>query len=189
MAKPQLSILNASGESVPVEIQVDKRLKKTARWQPQASGVLLRLPPRYPHRDLPGLLEQIEKQYQRSRRKRQGRTDADLKQRADQLIRTAFPLPIEYTAIRWVGNMQNRLGSCTNGGVTDGHIRISDRLKGWPDWVVDYVIIHELAHRPHPDHSPAFWQLVRSACPRADEARAWIKGYFYARGIEHESED
>lgn len=169
---------------------VDKRLKKIVRWQITADGEIhIKVPARYPQGDLPRLLKQIEKKYRRTERKRQGRTDEDLKQRADRLIRDAFGKPIPYASIRWVGNMQNRLGSCTNGGATDGHIRLSDRMKGWPDWVVDYVIVHELAHRLHPDHSPAFWADVRAAYTRTDEARAWVKGYFFALGEEAHSED
>lgn len=189
MADPRLTIRTTAGEVLPVTLQVDKRLRKTVRWQPAAGGVLLRLPPRFPRRNLPGLLKQIEQQYQRASRKRPGRTDADLKHRADQLLKTAFKQDIPYTAIRWVGNMQNRLGSCTSGGPTDGHIRISDRLKAWPEWVTDYVIVHELAHRLHPDHSPAFWAAVNAAYPRTAEARAWIKGYFFAKGAPYENED
>ena len=44
-----------------------------------------------------------------------------------------------------------------------------------PDWVRDYVIIHELMHLKRLDHSPAFWSLVAAACPRYQEARAWLR--------------
>jgi predicted metal-dependent hydrolase len=75
-------------------------------------------------------------------------------------------------SVRWVGNMASRWGSCTP---ADRTIRISDRLRGAPLWVLDYVLVHELAHLRVPDHSPAFWELV-SAYPRAELARGYLLG-------------
>ena len=46
-----------------------------------------------------------------------------------------------------------------------------------PAFVRDYVLIHELMHLKRLDHSQKFWKLVASACPRYDEARAWLRAY------------
>lgn len=54
-------------------------------------------------------------------------------------------------------------------------IRLNWRLVGAPEYVADYVCIHELCHLAHPDHSPAFWELTRSFAPYADEAKQWLK--------------
>jgi predicted metal-dependent hydrolase len=78
--------------------------------------------------------------------------------------------------------MEFRLGSCTRGGATDGQIRISDKIKKWPDWVVDYVIAHELMHRRHPNHSDAFWSELRAAYPLTEQARGFIHGVGFAAG-------
>jgi predicted metal-dependent hydrolase len=43
-----------------------------------------------------------------------------------------------------------------------------------PDWVLDYVVVHEVSHLRHMDHSPAFWQTVESLGVRVDEARRWL---------------
>ena len=51
------------------------------------------------------------------------------------------------TSIRWADDMRSRWGSCTP---TAGTVRISTRLAVFPDWVVDYVIVHELAHLTSP---------------------------------------
>ena len=56
--------------------------------------------------------------------------------------------------MRWVDNQGSRWGSCTP---TDGSIRLSARLQGMPTWVLDYVLLHELAHLLEPGHGPAFW--------------------------------
>ena len=54
-------------------------------------------------------------------------------------------------------------------------IRLNWRLVGAPEYVADYVCIHELCHLAHADHSRAFWALTRCFAPYADEARQWLK--------------
>jgi predicted metal-dependent hydrolase len=44
-----------------------------------------------------------------------------------------------------------------------------------PDWVRDYVLIHELMHLRRMDHSPRFWALVAAACPDYQNARQWLR--------------
>ena len=75
------------------------------------------------------------------------------------------------------GQQEWRWGSCTP---ADGAIRISNRLAAEPSWVLDYVIVHELAHLDVPGHGPAFWSLVRRY-PRTERAI----GFLIARGLEH----
>jgi hypothetical protein len=177
------TIQSPGGEELAVTVRRDKRLKKSSRWQREPDGtILLRIPQRYFKRDIPDLLESISKQLGKQAKRRKGRTDADLKARAEHINRAYFGDQIEWQAIRWVGNMQHTLGSCTNGGVTDGHIRISDKIRGWPGWVVDYVIAHEMSHIRHPDHSKAFWDYLTAAYPKTEAARGFIKGVGYAQG-------
>ena len=59
------------------------------------------------------------------------------------------------TSVRWVDNMAARWGSCTP---VDGTIRLSRRLVGMPPYVIDYVLLHELAHLIVPGHGKAFWR-------------------------------
>ncbi|HID84569.1 MAG TPA: M48 family peptidase [Anaerolineaceae bacterium] len=93
--------------------------------------------------------------------------------------------------IRWVNNMEKRLGSVTLGGSTHGHIRLSANIQTWPAWVVDYVIAHEFTHLllPEEGHSPRFWETLQQAYPRTEQARGFIKGYFFAKGEKSEEED
>jgi predicted metal-dependent hydrolase len=64
-----------------------------------------------------------------------------------------------------------RWGSCS----PSGHICLNWRLVTMPDWVRDYVLIHELMHLRRMDHSPTFWGLVAAACPNYRDARAWLR--------------
>ena len=79
--------------------------------------------------------------------------------------------------MRWANNQQERWGSCTP---ADGTIRISTRLRGLPAWVLDYVILHELAHLIVPKHGPRFWRLLE-AYPRTERARGYLEGHAAAK--------
>jgi predicted metal-dependent hydrolase len=91
----------------------------------------------------------------------------DLEARAAQLARR-YRLP-QPSAVTWA-EQRSRWGSCSP---WKGHIRISTRLAAWPPWVLDYVLVHELAHLVHPDHSPAFHALV-ARYPLAERAEGFL---------------
>lgn len=97
------------------------------------------------------------------------------------LAARARALAVQYglsapASIRWVDNQESRWGSCTP---QDRTIRISSRLSKEPAWVVDYVIVHELAHLSVAGHGPRFWRLV-DRYPLAERAR----GFLMARGLD-----
>ncbi len=116
----------------------------------------------------------VDTMTRRYRRARQ--TDRiDLRDRAATLARR-YDLP-RPTDVRWGGEMRSRWGSCTPG---TGTIRLNDRLAAFPAWVLDYVLVHELAHLAVADHSPAFWEIVRRY-PRAERAI----GYLMAKSGDH----
>lgn len=87
-------------------------------------------------------------------------------------------------SIRWVSNQNGRWGSATP---TTKTIRISDKLAEMPEWVVDYVILHELAHLIEADHSAAFWRLLRPY-PDLERAKAFLQGVDFAtaRGLKND---
>ena len=72
--------------------------------------------------------------------------------------------------IRWADDMTTRWGSCTPSA---GTVRISTRIAKFPDWVIDYVIVHELAHLDVPGHDDEFWQLVQRY-PRCERAIGYL---------------
>jgi predicted metal-dependent hydrolase len=100
------------------------------------------------------------------RRKATEATDLDARAR---LLADRYRLPCP-TAVRWVDNQHSRWASCSP---DDGVIRVSSRLAGFPAWVVDYVLVHELAHLVEPRHGPAFWALVHRY-RRAERARGFL---------------
>ena len=82
------------------------------------------------------------------------------------------------TSVRWVPPMRTRWASCTP---ADGTIRVSERLREVPSWVLDYVLVHELTHLLVPGHGPDFWELVRDY-PRTDRAVGYLEGLSAAAG-------
>ena len=89
------------------------------------------------------------------------------------------------TAVSWVTNQQQRWGSCTP---STGVIRLSHRLQALPAWVVDYVLLHELAHLVEPTHSHRFWSLV-GRYPAAEKAKGYLEGYLAGQGRQTEPFD
>ena len=77
---------------------------------------------------------------------------------------------------RWVDNMTTRWASCTT---STGEIRLSDRLQPLPAWVVDYVLLHELAHLIEPNHNKRFWHWV-DRYPKAERAKGYLEGVAHA---------
>jgi predicted metal-dependent hydrolase len=182
------TISGPEGDSISVVIRRDKRLKKSSRWERQNNGsILVRVPQRLPKRYFPELLDDISKQLKKMRKRAKRRTDADLQRRAQQINRKYFNGEVKWEAIRWVGNMKNRLGSVTTSGTTKGHIRISDRIKNWPSWVIDYIIAHELTHTIHPNHSPDFWEALKKTYPLTERARGFVKGVGFSEGLDLEA--
>jgi predicted metal-dependent hydrolase len=183
MAEQRYQIQNRQGDQVTVNLKRDKRLMKTSHWERMPDGsLLLRVPYRLPNRRVAALLEQVARQLDKSISLHRQRNDTVLHQRAEMVNKKYFHGKIQWNAICWVSNMQSRLGSCTRGGPTDGQIRISDKIKDWPDWVVDYVIAHELLHRKHPNHSAIYWNELKATYPLAEQARGFVKGVSFASG-------
>jgi predicted metal-dependent hydrolase len=104
--------------------------------------------------------------------RRSAAEEIDLAHRAGQLAgRYRLPEPVK---IRWADNQEWRWGSCTP---STGSLRISSRLVREPGWVLDYVIVHELAHLLVSAHNARFWSLV-GRYPLTERAR----GFLIARG-------
>jgi predicted metal-dependent hydrolase len=98
--------------------------------------------------------------------------DDELAARARALSRRHLDGRARPVSVRWVTNQHGRWGSCTP---ADRTIRLSHRLRDMPAWVVDYVLVHELAHLLVHDHSAEFWALV-ARYPMAERARGYLLG-------------
>jgi predicted metal-dependent hydrolase len=82
----------------------------------------------------------------------------------------AHELGVEFSSARIVDN-RYRWGSCTVGD----SVNFNWRLIKAPMFVIDYVIVHELAHLIQGNHTPAFWNIVRANTPTMEKAKDWLK--------------
>jgi predicted metal-dependent hydrolase len=112
--------------------------------------------------------------------RRRSPSDAELTARAEELSRRHLGGLAKPVSIRWVDNQQSRWGSCTP---ADGTIRISTRVRGMPGYVLDYVVLHELAHLIVPGHGKDFWSLV-GGFPRTERARGYLEGVAAAAQLD-----
>lgn len=114
-----------------------------------------------------------------AKQKRTAPSDEKLMARSGQLSRRYLDGRAVPQSVRWVGNQNRRWGSCTT---STGQIRLSDRLQHMPQYVIDYVLVHELAHLLHPDHGPDFNALT-ARYPRAEKAEAFLAGVSFGSGL------
>lgn len=104
-------------------------------------------------------------------------SDEELAERARDLAQKYLGGRPRPTSVSWSSQQERRWGSCT---LVDGSIRISTRVQGMPEWVLDYVLLHELAHLVHAGHGPDFWKLLE-AYPRTDRARGFLEGVSFVQ--------
>jgi predicted metal-dependent hydrolase len=152
-----------------VVIRSAKR-RKTAQARMVEGHLEVRIPARASKAEEARLVEVFRTRFERSA----GRSDVDLATRAERLAkRHDLPAPRQ---IKWVSNQSARWGSCTP---STGVIRLSDRMATFPEWVVDAVIVHELAHLVEASHGPRFKALV-ARYPLLERA----EGYLIAKSGE-----
>ena len=106
-------------------------------------------------------------------------SDAALASRSRELSREFLGGRAAPVSVRWVDNQTTRWGSATP---AHGTIRISRSVARMPAYVLDYVLLHELAHLIEPGHNPRFWGLL-AGFAQLDRARGYLEGYAAARGL------
>ncbi|OFL91323.1 metal-dependent hydrolase [Corynebacterium sp. HMSC075D04] len=99
--------------------------------------------------------------------------DDSLRTRAETLNKEILQGRATIGSVRWVSNQNTRWGSCT---VSTGDIRISDRLRDVPAYVLDAVLVHELTHTFIPNHSKEFYAWA-DRVPKAERARGFLEAY------------
>lgn len=178
--------IKAGHETLIVSVEPDVRLRKTARWTMRGEKIHLRVPKAMARPQVDQLIADIGPRIARQRKRASRQSDDSLMERAARLNREYFNGELNWHSIRWASNMRHRLGSCTTGGPTDGDIRISERIRQWPEYVLDYILAHEICHRKHPNHSPEFWDYL-SRYPHTTRALGFLDGISFAGGENPDS--
>ncbi|MFF6775929.1 M48 family metallopeptidase [Streptomyces sp. NPDC012637] len=185
-ADPQPSVTSSpprgSGTSA-VEVRRSSRRRRTVSAYREGDRTIVLIPARMSEAEerrwVTVMLDKLAAQESRS-----VRGDRELTERAAQLSEQYFDGRARPASVRWVTNQNTRWGSCTP---SEGSIRLSHRLQGMPEYVVDYVLCHELAHLLVPGHGPRFWRLLE-AYPRTERARGYLEGVAAAGRLPHLSD-
>jgi len=177
----QLHWLRAAAimRGMEVEIIRSHRRVKTVSAHMVGETMVVQAPAHMDEAALARAIAELQDRIQRGQERRQARqqlSDTDLAARAQMLNKRYFDGRLRWREVRWTTNQEKVHGSCTP---SKGVIRISHRLAPLPQWVQDYVIVHELAHLVEANHGPRFWQWV-NRYPLAERAR----GYLMALNLE-----
>lgn len=165
-----------------VRVVRSAKRRKTVSATVERGILIVRIPARMSRAEEARWVQHMrEKLLDKRGRHQASRSNEALEARAHRLADDYFG-GLEFT-IDWSTRQNQRWGSCTPLART---IRLSENLKTFPDYVIDYVIVHELAHLLIPDHSPAFWQLV-ARYPLTDRARGFLEGISFAEARQGEA--
>ncbi len=154
-----------------VEVRVSKRRKKTAGAHWEGDRIVVVVPTHLRGTQRDEMVDALSRRMMRHRPLLHS-SDDELAERA-RILGERYLDGIEASSIRWATNQNKRWGSCT---IQTREIRISERLRVAPDWVLDAVIVHELAHLVEHHHNARFRQL-ENRYPKRREADLFLEGY------------
>lgn len=163
-----------------VEVRRSSRRRRTVSARVAADQIVVLLPT--------GLSTAEEQQWVNKmitrlarERSRPAKSDDELAQRArlvaSKYLEPAVGMRLQPSSVRWVTNMAKRWASCST---DSGAIRVSHRLQQMPDYVLEYVLAHELLHLVEPGHSRRFHELL-ARYPLAERAEGFLQGWTAAR--------
>ena len=165
-----------------VEVRRSDRRRRMVSARREGDTVVVFIPGWMSDSEESRWVDEMVRRLERSeaRRRSPARTGDDaLRRRAAELSRRYLEGRAVPTTVRWVPPMRTRWASCTP---ADGTIRISERLRDVPAWVLDYVLVHELTHLLEPGHDDRFWAWVHRY-PRSERAIGYLEGLSAAAGL------
>lgn len=165
----------------PVRVIGSRRRRRTVQARLRSGVLEVLVPESMSARERSQWVEvmrlRIERQLQRAQP-----SDQRLAERAQVLNRRYLGGRLRWNSIAFA-EQGRRWGSCT---YTAGVIRISSRAARLPAWVLDYLLVHELAHLEHADHGPAFWEMVMRY-PLTERARGYLMAVDHGLGLDAEA--
>ena len=171
-----------------VEVRRSDRRRRMVSARREGDTVVVFIPGWMSDSEESRWVDEMVRRLERSeaRRRSPARTGDDaLARKAAELSRRYLESRAAPTSVRWVPPMRTRWASCTP---ADGTIRISERLRDVPAWVLDYVLVHELTHLLEPGHDERFWAWVHRY-PRSERAMGYLEGLSAAAGLGMASVD
>jgi predicted metal-dependent hydrolase len=178
---PQVAQISKRGSQItpalPADLPAFRVIRKERRRRSisafrQGGVIEIHIPAKMSRRQeievIPEMIAMVLRREARSRK-----TDSQLMEIGLQLLAKYLPeCEVKPASINW-RNMSERWGSCTT---ADRTIRISDRLIGAPQYVLDYIIFHELIHLVIPGHDRSFYNYLDRFTEQS-KAEAFLEGF------------
>lgn len=165
-----------------VQVRRSRRRRRSVTAYRNGDVVVVAIPARFTAAQEREWVDRMVARLEAQERRRRP-SDAALAHRAETLSDRYLGGLARPSGVRWAANLTTRWGSCTP---ADATIRVSTRLRGVPAWVLDYVLLHELAHLLEARHGPAFWALLADY-PRTERARGFLEGLDSAAALDTSS--
>jgi predicted metal-dependent hydrolase len=162
-----------------VEVRRSRRRRRTVSAYRDGDTIVVMIPATMTRAQEAEWVETMVARLERSEQRKQ-LSDDDLMRHAIKLSDRHLGGLAVPESVRWVDNQSSRWGSCTPG---DRTVRLSSRLQGMPVWVVDYVLVHELAHLLEAGHDEKFWAWV-DRYPHAEKAKGYLLGWSAAARLD-----
>ncbi|HUX04069.1 MAG TPA: M48 family metallopeptidase [Acidimicrobiales bacterium] len=166
-----------------VEIRASVRRKKTGTAHWSGSRIVVQIPARLRGRERRVFVDDLVTRLL-NQRPQNAAGDASLEERAA-VLAELYNDGVMAASVRWVSNQRTRWASCSP---ASKEIRVSSRLRQCPEWVIDAVLVHELAHLQEADHSPAFYEIAHRH-PRQGESALYLEGFALGLGLRIEEGD
>ena len=166
-----------------VEVRASAKRKKTGAAHWSGSRIVVQIPARLKGKERTRFVDELVDRLM-AQRPQNAAGDASLEERA-RVLAELYVDGVEAASVRWVTNQRRRWASCSP---ASREIRVSSRLRQCPEWVIDAVLVHELAHLIEADHSPAFYELANRH-PRQSECAMFLDGFALGLGLRIEARD
>jgi len=166
-----------------VEIRASARRKKTGTAHWSGSRIVVQIPARLRGRERVAFVDDLVVRLL-TQRPQSSAGDATLEERAV-VLAELYNDGVLPSSVRWVNNQQARWASCSP---ASREIRVSSRLRQCPEWVIDAVLVHELAHLQEADHSTQFYAIA-DRHPRQVDSALFLEGYALGLGLRIEESD
>jgi len=154
-----------------------RRRRRTVSARLVAGVLEIRVPHWMSERERAEWAEKMRARIERQVRRAQPSEDR-MEERARRLNARHFGGRLRWSSIAFAARQESRWGSCS---YPAGVIRIAERASRLPDWVLDYIVVHELAHLEVAEHSADFWERV-NRYPLTERARGYLTALDHQAG-------
>lgn len=166
----------AATDPLPLEIEILRRRRRTVELRLEHGRLRARVPLRISKAELDSLLPELREKLWDHLSRHRVFHEARLRELSLEVAaRHLVDLDLPPFTVHFSRRQQKRWGSCTlDSHDHRGSIRISDRLRGHPNWVLEHLLLHELIHLVVGNHGQRFYALL-ARDPHHERAEAYLE--------------